>query len=112
MEAKRDSFYGADRIRSTLNHCEFLAAVKSLDAEAKSVINFAIRAAPTGGACAGELITTFGVTRWRFMQMIREALASRPGDGRNARALKRNLLDALTWAWHDYPDSSDTSIHR
>ncbi|MFE3001708.1 hypothetical protein ACFXG4_42860 [Nocardia sp. NPDC059246] len=77
-----------------------------MDADARSVINFAFRWAPFGGAPADELLVTFGVNRWRLIQMIRQALLPRAGDRRDARALKRNLLDAVTWAWRAYPDSS------
>lgn len=93
-------------VRSSMTHCDFLAANKSLDTAARSVVEFAIRRAPSGGASAGELLVAFGVTRWRFVQMIREALVQRPSDTRDARTLKRNLLDSLSWAWRAYPDSS------
>ncbi|MFE3259815.1 hypothetical protein, partial [Nocardia sp. NPDC059229] len=88
----------------------FLAANKSLDTTARSVVEFAIRRAPSGGASAGELLVAFGVTRWRFVQMIREALTQTPSDTRDARTLKRNLLDSLSWAWRAYPDSSTAYV--
>ncbi|MFD7845360.1 Zn-ribbon domain-containing OB-fold protein [Nocardia sp. NPDC059764] len=97
-------------VRSSITHCDFLAATKSLDTNAKSVVEFAIRRAPSGGASAGEVLVAFGVTRWRFVQMIREALVQRPSDTRDARTLKRNLLDSLSWAWHAYPDSSPAYV--
>ncbi|WP_429455066.1 Zn-ribbon domain-containing OB-fold protein [Nocardia sp. GP40] len=97
-------------VRSSMTYCEFLAANKSLDTDARSVVEFAIRRAASGGASAGELLVAFGVTRWRFVQMIREALVQRPSDTRDARTLKRNLLDSLSWAWRAYPDSSASYI--
>ncbi|MGK8558220.1 Zn-ribbon domain-containing OB-fold protein [Nocardia gipuzkoensis] len=103
---KTDTAYGSAWIRSSLNQCDFLEAAKSVDADARSVIEFAIRCAPFGGASADELLVAFGVTRWRFVKMIGEALRPRAGDSRTARALKCNLLDALTWGWRVYPDSS------
>ncbi|QVI19493.1 OB-fold domain-containing protein [Nocardia tengchongensis] len=90
-------------VRSSMTYCDFLAANKSLDTDARSVVEFAIQRAPSGGASAGELLVAFGVTRWRFVQMVREALAQRPGDTRDARTLKRNLLDSLSWAWRPTP---------
>ncbi|MET8873203.1 OB-fold domain-containing protein [Nocardia sp. NPDC004604] len=98
-------------VRSSMTHCDFLAATKSLNTDARSVVEFAIRRAPSGGASAGELLVAFGVTRWRFVQMIREALVQRPGDTRDARTLKRNLLDSLSWAWRAYPDSAPAYVH-
>ncbi|WP_330234446.1 OB-fold domain-containing protein [Nocardia sp. NBC_00508] len=97
---------GRSWVRSSLHLCEFLEATETLDAEARSLIRFAIRWAPFGGATAEELLVTCGVSRWRFVQMIRDALRPSPDDSRKARALKRNLLDALSWAWRAYPDSS------
>ncbi|WP_433685973.1 hypothetical protein [Nocardia sp. CA-119907] len=76
------------------------------------MIKFAIKWAPFGGASTGELLATFGVDRWRFAQMIREALHPRAGDRRDVRALKRSLLDLLTWAWRMYPDSSASHPQR
>jgi uncharacterized OB-fold protein len=93
-------------VRSLLHLCDSLSASKSLDTDARSVVTFAIRSAPSGGASAGELLADFGVSRWRFMLMIREALRPRACDSRNTRASKRNLLDTLSWAWRVYPDRS------
>lgn len=98
--------YDSTWVRSWLHLCDFLEATESLDAEARSLISFAVRWAPFGGANAEELFVTCGVTRWRFVQMIRDALRPHPHDSRKARAFKRNLLDALSWAWRAYPDSS------
>ncbi|MGV9818125.1 Zn-ribbon domain-containing OB-fold protein [Nocardia xishanensis] len=101
-----ENTYDSTWVRSSLHQCDFLAATRSLDADERSLVRFAIRWAPFGGAGAGELLVTFGVTRWRFVQMISDALRPRTGDNQNVRTMKRNLLDALKWGWRVYPDSS------
>ncbi|MQY21464.1 Zn-ribbon domain-containing OB-fold protein [Nocardia macrotermitis] len=93
-------------VRSCLHQCDFLATSRSLDAEARALIRFAIQWAPFGGASAEELLVTFGVTRWRFVQAIRENLRPRTGDSRTVRTFKRNLLDALSLGWQIYPNSA------
>ncbi|WP_245714141.1 Zn-ribbon domain-containing OB-fold protein [Nocardia vaccinii] len=93
-------------VRSCLHQCDFLATSRSLDAEARTLIRFAIEWAPFGGASAEELLVAFGITRWRFVQAIRENLRPRVGDNSTARTFKRNLLDALSWGWQIYPDST------
>ncbi|MGW4124901.1 hypothetical protein [Nocardia sp. NPDC004711] len=80
--------------------------MKSVDAHARSVIEFAIRWAPFGGAPSDELMITFGVDRWRFLQMIREALRPHASDRPYAQTIKHNLLEVVSWSWHAYPDSS------
>ncbi|MFX0574402.1 hypothetical protein [Nocardia nepalensis] len=100
-----DATYDPAWVRSSLNQFDFLESVKSVNADARSVLEFAIRWAPFGGASAGELLVAFGVNRWRFVQLTREALRPRAGDGRDVRAVKRSLFDSLTWAWRMYPDS-------
>lgn len=92
-------------VRSALGQCDFLETSRSVE-DTRSTIRFAIRWAPFGGATAGDLLVTFGVTRWRFVQMLREALRPRARDSRDVRALKRNLSDSLLWAWGVFPDSS------
>ncbi|MFF0457777.1 hypothetical protein [Nocardia africana] len=82
-----------------------------MDSDAKTVIMFAIRWAPFGGAPAEELMITFGVTRWRFLHMIRQALRPRAGDRKDARTVKRHLLEVVNWSWHAYPDSSSSRLN-
>jgi hypothetical protein len=86
-------------VRTSLRRCELLEGAKSLDAAAKSLISFAIRWAPFGGATAGELLVTFGVTRRQFLQMVEEALRPRRTDSVEVRGLKRHLQDSLTQTW-------------
>lgn len=98
--------YDSAWVRSSLDQCHFLMAEKTIGADARSVIDFAIRWAPFGGASAGDVLVTFGVDRWRFVQMVRAALHPCAADSSNTRAVKRNLSDALTWAWRAIPGSS------
>ncbi len=93
-------------VRSCLHQCDFLATSSSLDADARTLIRFAIEWAPFGGASGEELLVRFGITRWRFVQAIRENLRPRVSDTSTARTFKRNLLDALSWGWQIYPDSA------
>ncbi|MFQ6398767.1 Zn-ribbon domain-containing OB-fold protein [Nocardia sp. KC 131] len=89
----------ASWVRTSLRQCELMEDAKSLDAAAKSLISFAIRWAPFGGATAGELLVTFGVTRRQFLQMVEEALHPRRADSLEVRGLKRHLRDSLTQTW-------------
>ncbi|WP_433197907.1 Zn-ribbon domain-containing OB-fold protein [Nocardia sp. CA-107356] len=95
--------YDASWVRTSLRQCELLEAAKSFDAAAKSLIGFAIRWAPFGGATAGELLVTFGVTRRRFLHMVEETLHPRRADSAKVRGLKRHLQDSLTQAWQSNP---------
>ncbi|WP_067678184.1 Zn-ribbon domain-containing OB-fold protein [Nocardia miyunensis] len=106
--AQSDSGRASAWVRSALDLCDFLRTARSVDAEAISVIEFAIRWAPARGASTSDLLVNFGVTRWRFVEMVRESLQPRASDSRHAAALKRNLLDSLTWAWRMYPDSRES----
>ncbi|MEV4126826.1 OB-fold domain-containing protein [Nocardia sp. NPDC049707] len=90
-------------VRTSLRECEFMEDTKALDAAAKALISFAIRWAPFGGATAGELLVTFGVTRRRFLHMMEEALDPRRTDSVQVRGVKRHLKDALTQAWQATP---------
>ncbi|WP_433712389.1 Zn-ribbon domain-containing OB-fold protein [Nocardia sp. CA-084685] len=90
-------------VRTSLRQCELMEGAKALDTAAKSLISFAIRWAPFGGASAGELLVTFGVTRRRFLQMLEEALDPRRTDSVKVRGLKRQLKDALAQAWQMSP---------
>ncbi|MEV4239643.1 OB-fold domain-containing protein [Nocardia sp. NPDC049737] len=90
-------------VRTSLRQCELMEGAKAVDTAAKSLISFAIRWAPFGGASAGELLVTFGVTRRRFLHMLEEALDPRRTDSVNVRGLKRQLKDALTQAWQMSP---------
>ncbi|MGW5113406.1 hypothetical protein [Nocardia sp. NPDC004123] len=80
--------------------------MKSVDADARSMIMFAIRWAPFGGAPSDELMITFGVSRWRFLQIIRHTLRPRISDRGDEQTIKRNLLEVVNWSWQAYPDSS------
>ncbi|WP_245672433.1 Zn-ribbon domain-containing OB-fold protein [Nocardia anaemiae] len=90
-------------VRTSLRQCELMASSKALDTAAKSLITFAIRWAPFGGATAAELLVTFGATRRRFLQMLDEALAPRRTDSVSVRGQKRQLKDALAQAWQMSP---------
>ncbi|SNY89448.1 hypothetical protein SAMN04244553_6463 [Nocardia amikacinitolerans] len=95
-------------MREALDRCDRLAGSGCLDAAAKSLIGFAIRWAPFGGATAGELLVTFGVTRRRFLLMVDEALCPRGSDSIEVRELKGHLRESLAEAWqvdsrHRYP---------
>ncbi|WP_342216504.1 Zn-ribbon domain-containing OB-fold protein [Nocardia abscessus] len=91
--------YDASWVRTSLRQCDLLAGAKSLDSADRSLVGFAIRWAPFGGADAGELLVTFGVTRRRFLQMMGEALRPRRTDSVKVRGLKHRLTDSLMWAW-------------
>ncbi|MCP2318009.1 putative OB-fold protein, contains Zn-ribbon domain [Nocardia amikacinitolerans] len=91
--------YDGSWMRAALDQCDRLAGAGCLDAAAKSLIGFAIRWAPFGGATAGELLVTFGVTRRRFLLMVDEALCPRGSDSIAVRELKGRLLESLTEAW-------------
>lgn len=100
-------------VRSSLNQCDFLESVNSVDADSRSVIMFAVRWAPFGGAPTEELMVAFGTNRWRFLQIFRHALRSRATDRGEARTAKRNLLEVVSWSWHAYPDSLGVRLeHR
>ncbi|MFQ6398777.1 Zn-ribbon domain-containing OB-fold protein [Nocardia sp. KC 131] len=91
--------YDAWWVRTSLRQCELMEGARVLDTAAKSLIGFAIRWAPFGGATTGELLVTFGVTRGRFLQMLDEALHPQQTDSDNMRGLKRHLQNALAQAW-------------
>ncbi|MFE2996722.1 hypothetical protein ACFXG4_17095 [Nocardia sp. NPDC059246] len=91
----RDAFW----VRSALSQLEFLASGRSIEPETRSVIEFAIRWAPYGGASAGDLFVTFGVDRRRFMTLLEEGLWTRRSDSSEERWFKQRLSDALTSAW-------------
>lgn len=105
-ETTKEKTHDSTWVRSCMHQCDFLAAAHSLDNDARASIRFAITWAPFGGASADELLMTFGVTRWRFVQRVREFLQPRAGDTRNERTIKQNLLEAVSWGWRMYPDSS------
>ncbi|MEV5838286.1 OB-fold domain-containing protein [Nocardia sp. NPDC052112] len=95
--------YDARWVRTSLRECELMEGAKALDAAAKAVIGFAIRWAPFGGATAGELLVTFGVTRQRFVHMVEEALNPRRTDSAKVRGVKHHLQDTLAQAWRTSP---------
>ncbi|MFE3001909.1 hypothetical protein ACFXG4_43915 [Nocardia sp. NPDC059246] len=76
------------------------------------MIRFAVRWAPFGGAPADELLVAFGVSRWRFIQMIRQALRPLASDRKDVQAVKRNFLEVMSWSWQSYPDSSVSPPER
>ncbi|MEV6223918.1 OB-fold domain-containing protein [Nocardia fluminea] len=92
--------YDSVWIRAALQQCEVLARADSIDSTSRSVIAFAIRWAPFGGAGARELLVAFGVTRRRFLQKVEDALRPRRTDTVTIRGLKRQLQVSLTQAWH------------
>lgn len=101
--------YDAWWVRTSLRDCELMERAKALDAAAKALISFAIRWAPFGGATAGELLVTFGVTRRRFLHMLEEALNPRRTDSVKVRGVKRHLQDTLTQAWQLSPTALPAS---
>ncbi|WP_433600778.1 Zn-ribbon domain-containing OB-fold protein [Nocardia sp. CA-135953] len=101
--------YDAWWVRTSLRECELMESAKALDATAKALISFAIRWAPFGGATAGELLVTFGVTRRRFLHMVEEALDPRRTDSVKVRGLKHHLRDALAQAWQTSPTALPTA---
>lgn len=98
----------AQWVRTSLRQCERMAGAQALDTTAQSLISFAIRWAPFGGATAAELLVTFGVTRQRFLHMADEALHPRPTDSVEVRGLKHDLRDALAQAWQMSPTAVPT----
>ncbi|WP_246124532.1 Zn-ribbon domain-containing OB-fold protein [Nocardia bhagyanarayanae] len=94
-----DHRYGGSWMRAALDQCDRLVGAGCLDAAAKSLIGFAIRWAPFGGATAAELLVTFGVTRRRFLLMVNEVLCPRGSDSIAVRELKGRLRESLADAW-------------
>lgn len=92
-------------VRTALDRCDLLEAARSVNAEAKSLLKFAVRWAPSGGASPSELLVTFGVTRRRFLGLLHETLELQQTDNRATRGLKRQLLESLDRAWNDRPPS-------
>ncbi len=91
--------YDSRWVRSALIQSDFLASGRSIDADMRSVMAFAIRWAPFGGASPGDLLVAFGVDRRRFLQLLEEALGIRRSDSSEQRWIKRRLSDALSSAW-------------
>ena len=88
-----------ERIRLWLRQCESLHRAGALGPDAVWVVRFAIRWAPFGGASAGDLLETFGVTPSRFLQLLREALDPSGTTDSGTRTMKSRLGDALLCAW-------------
>ncbi|MEV6360530.1 Zn-ribbon domain-containing OB-fold protein [Nocardia asteroides] len=91
-------------VRTSLQQCDLLARSRSVNVQALSLIKFAIRWAPFGGADSNELLVTFGVTRARFLRLISDSLSIRANDSRSTRSTKTRMLDALLSAWQADPD--------
>jgi hypothetical protein len=91
--------YDVTWVRTALHHCDLLERSHCLDATATSVIGFAIRWAPFGGATTGEVFVTFGMTRRRFLRLVDEALHTRRTDTATVRRLKHQLQKSLSQAW-------------
>ncbi|PPJ24954.1 hypothetical protein C5E45_24565 [Nocardia nova] len=99
--------YDSGWVRSSLSQLDFLMSARSVDMKLVPLIEFSIRWAPFGGADSGDLLISFGVSRRRFVEMMRASLQPRPIDNQERRWLKRRLLDALAAAWDvDNPASS------
>ena len=109
QESHDHQTYDASWIRSALRQCDLLDSSEAVDTDARSLIRFAIRQAPFGGASASELLMAFGVTRMRFVTMLHEALSSKRTDTQSVRRLKRHLLDSLMRAWRANPYAPSTS---
>ncbi|MGV9835809.1 Zn-ribbon domain-containing OB-fold protein [Nocardia niigatensis] len=91
--------YDSSWIRTALHDCDQLERAHCLDASAKSMLGFAVRWAPFGGATAAELLVTFGMSRRRFLRAVEEALRSARTDTDVVRRLKRQLKQSLSEAW-------------
>ncbi|WP_157117059.1 hypothetical protein [Nocardia vaccinii] len=93
--------YGVTWVRSSLSQLNFLRSTRSVDADAGSAIEFAIRWAPFGGAGHGDLLIAFGVSRRRFVEMLHEGLRARRMDNKEVRWVKGALLAALMSVWRN-----------
>lgn len=91
----------------TLARCrelyEILLKAETLTAEDSWLIDFAIRWSPYGGPSATELLEHFGVTRPRYLELLRNALGPGPADLPRIRDLKRELHIHLGRAWTQVP---------
>ncbi|WP_228538023.1 Zn-ribbon domain-containing OB-fold protein [Nocardia sp. XZ_19_231] len=95
--------YDVSWVRAALRQCDLMESAESLDSAAKSLLGFAIRWAPFGGATADELLVSFGMTHRRFLQMVDEVLRPLRTDCMQVRGLKRHLQDSLVQAWRTPP---------
>ncbi|MTE15057.1 Zn-ribbon domain-containing OB-fold protein [Nocardia aurantiaca] len=91
--------YDTSWIRDALHNCDLLERAHCLDPSTKSVLGFAVRWAPFGGATAAELLVTFGMSRRRFLRVVDDALNLRRTDTAMVRGLKRQLKQSLSEAW-------------
>ncbi|MFD9550643.1 Zn-ribbon domain-containing OB-fold protein [Nocardia salmonicida] len=96
-------------VRSSLHQCDLLVRSRSVNVQAKSLIKFAIRWAPFGGADPNELLVTFGVSRERFIRLMKDALCTQGRDNWSARSMKSKLLAALLSMWNADPHELRTS---
>ncbi|WP_431970348.1 hypothetical protein [Nocardia sp. bgisy134] len=95
--------HNASWVRTALHQCHTLETGKSFDPHSKSVVVFAIRWAPFGGATTEEVFLNFGVSRQRFLHMVSDALSPRRSDNQRNRQLKKYLLQSLNLAWGANP---------
>ncbi|MEV0550645.1 OB-fold domain-containing protein [Nocardia salmonicida] len=93
-------------VLSSLDQCDLLVGSRSVNSQEKSLIKFAIRWAPLGGADPNELLVTFGVSRERFIRLLKDALCARGSDNRSARSTKSRLLATLVAAWKAETDEA------
>ncbi|WP_158675718.1 Zn-ribbon domain-containing OB-fold protein [Nocardia stercoris] len=101
-----------DWVRSALRQCRLLAASNSVGTYAQSLVEYAIRWAPFGGAGATDLLVAFGVSRDRFLDLIHDALVAQVADDRTARLMKGQLLDTLVSAWQGEADEAGEQSER
>ncbi|RZL79431.1 MAG: hypothetical protein EOP32_19440 [Rhodococcus sp. (in: high G+C Gram-positive bacteria)] len=78
---------------------EILLKTGTLTAEGRWMTDFAIRWSPYGGSNAAELLEHFGVTRQRYLDLLRITLGPAPADLPRIRDLKRDLTIHLGRAW-------------
>ncbi|TQC45413.1 hypothetical protein EEB14_31605 [Rhodococcus sp. WS4] len=87
----------------TLARCrelyEILLKTGTSTAEGRWMTDFAIRWSPYGGSSAAELLEHFGVTRQRYLELLRITLGPAPSDLPRIRDLKRELTIHLGRAW-------------
>ncbi|WP_009476579.1 hypothetical protein [Rhodococcus sp. JVH1] len=87
----------------TLARCrelyEILLKTGTFTAEGRWMTDFAIRWSPYGGSSAAELLEHFGVTRQRYLDLLRIELGPTPADLPRIRDLKRELTIHLGRAW-------------
>ncbi|WP_137872977.1 hypothetical protein [Rhodococcus sp. Q] len=86
-------------LRRSLGVCSFLEQSRALCPTDGAVVTFAVKWAPFGGPSPEDLLVTFGVSRAKFVSMLRAALAPRDSDVHQAREMKRKLFTELAESW-------------